>query len=123
MAKFNVNRGGFVVDAPVSGTFTEGTALGLASNGVWTVVNSNHSLVRFVTAGYHSERDDVKMLGLARLVFGPMELTTDQFSGTLAVGNMVVANNGKLIQTTDPAEAIGYVVAVAGNIITVQTFK
>lgn len=122
MAKFNVDRGGMVQDSPVSGTFVEGTALTITANG-WAVVPGKYSIARYVTPGYHSDREDVKMLGVARLVAGPMIATTDQVWGTPAKGDMVVPSGGKLITTTTAAEAVGYVVDVSGGLYTIQFFK
>ncbi|MEM5810451.1 MAG: hypothetical protein QXP66_00950 [Candidatus Aenigmatarchaeota archaeon] len=122
MAKFNVDRGGMVLDSPVSGTFVEGTALALTDNG-WAVIPGKYSLARYVTAGYHSNRDDVKLLKIARLVIGPMVATTDQVWGTPAILDMVVPSGGKLVTTTVASEAVGYVVGYSGGLYTIQFFK
>jgi len=126
MARFNVVKASISpIDLPVSGTFTWGTPLGRVTQGnksVWAPVAGPIAYrdLAFVTVGQDSDREDVKMLGVARLIFGEMLIETDQTSGTLAVGDMVAAGNGKLYKTTTAGDSVGIVVEKKGDVTVIR---
>lgn len=128
MAKFNVNTGAIYLDCPVdiATAFVEGTPLAYdAINKVWKVAAyaAPGRPVRFVAPGWHSNRDDVKMIKMAKLVWGSgVEIVTSEYDSAVQAGHEVVADNGKLRTAATGEAAIGRALDVQGGLLKVQLY-